>query len=617
MSATPSSPPPSESKPTRDLPHIPLEVLLQIAAHLDVPSALNLSRTCKGLRDAGECKVWEMVDVTSGWDPEGDSGAEFDIPSVNSYHTRGDTVYRKLENVLGALKAYTFRIECVRALRIEPVDGTPSSKRGSMFVILLQLLAAQVKRLDIVPLPWPGEYLLQSHPDINHKAFVDTFNWASFPFPKLAHLRYGYELDGAEPVDEWMMRMSGLEELEYSCAQDGYGQYPSKSKGRPPLMRLKRLTFNNLRAEDGDMDITLAILATLLENSPNLEYLRLKGTWHPRARDKALKAMAKLEHLKTVVVVQGEDSIPSVDVGMDYEGGIEFQHFGKQTMRFEEAVVENLGWDEMHELRFESLRIPRVKNLRRLTILTTPRLPLEDYISLSIGPSPLKTGHLSPFFFQYIQRNPQLSIILFLFLEEPFPSAYNAHSVEPEYFVDPPRWEMEGHRGATIRQYTVGRIEQFWHIRTLSRSLDHKSGMAYVGARRVWQDFTHFRGRTVPRHVLEEVYKAADLSLESIEGGRELEMPDAAWAILRDWRETAGDESEVEDDFTDEDLDGDEMDTEDDDEEDEDGASDGGWGLGQAMADNVDDVDGDGWVDTDDDGEYDDYDGESDDPLGM
>lgn len=46
---------------TRGLPHIPLEILQQIACHLDRKSAFALTLTCKGLRDAGETKLYETV----------------------------------------------------------------------------------------------------------------------------------------------------------------------------------------------------------------------------------------------------------------------------------------------------------------------------------------------------------------------------------------------------------------------------------------------------------------------------------------------------------------------------------------------------------------------------
>jgi hypothetical protein len=226
------------------------------------------------------------------------------------------------------------------------------------------------------------------------------------------------------------------------------------------------------------------------------------------------------------------------------------------------------------------------------------------------------------FFLHYIRRNPLLDTILFLFLEEPFPSVYMADYVEPEYFVPPPRWAPEGHRGAIFRQYTSGiHGEELWHIRALSRSLDHESGLSYVGARRQWQDFTHYKGRTVPRNILEAAYNAAGFKdLQWLEGGRNLELGDgeSGWRVLREWRITASDESEVDDDFTDAELTGTDMDT--DDEEDDDDVSNGGWGIGghNHLMDQAGIEDDDGWADTDDDGEYDENDDEDDDdPLDM
>lgn len=56
-----------ESEPKRTIPYIPLKVQIKIAQWLDLESARSLSTTCKALRDAGEIKVWEMLDLTSGW----------------------------------------------------------------------------------------------------------------------------------------------------------------------------------------------------------------------------------------------------------------------------------------------------------------------------------------------------------------------------------------------------------------------------------------------------------------------------------------------------------------------------------------------------------------------
>lgn len=49
------------------LPHIPLEVSQQIARYLDRKSAYALTLTCKGLRDAGETRLYSLIDLTSGY----------------------------------------------------------------------------------------------------------------------------------------------------------------------------------------------------------------------------------------------------------------------------------------------------------------------------------------------------------------------------------------------------------------------------------------------------------------------------------------------------------------------------------------------------------------------
>jgi hypothetical protein len=54
----------------RCLPDIPVDVLRLIAENLDRASAFALTLTCKSLRDAGEIKVWETLDLTTGYDRE-------------------------------------------------------------------------------------------------------------------------------------------------------------------------------------------------------------------------------------------------------------------------------------------------------------------------------------------------------------------------------------------------------------------------------------------------------------------------------------------------------------------------------------------------------------------
>lgn len=182
-----------------ELPHIPLEILQKIAGHLDRKSALALTLTCKGLRDAGETRLWSELDITSGWnEPIGEclllthdskqvgvkpcwckefsmrtrlGGSRGSYRMGTSTHTTDErgfplpdpdaaawlalqkTAHERCLNALRALEAYEYRAQCVRSVRLEPSDGVDGSTAKNMMA-LLTLVAPYIKHLDIVPLPW-------------------------------------------------------------------------------------------------------------------------------------------------------------------------------------------------------------------------------------------------------------------------------------------------------------------------------------------------------------------------------------------------------------------------------------------------------------------------------
>lgn len=55
----------ADKKP-RVLSPIPLEVLQVIGSHLDRHTACQLALTCKGLRDAGESRIWRCIEYEHG-----------------------------------------------------------------------------------------------------------------------------------------------------------------------------------------------------------------------------------------------------------------------------------------------------------------------------------------------------------------------------------------------------------------------------------------------------------------------------------------------------------------------------------------------------------------------
>lgn len=87
--------------------------------------------------------------------------------------------------------------------------------------------------------------------------------------------------------------------------------------------------------------------------------------------------------------------------------------------------------------------------------------------------------------------------------------------------------------------------QDLWHLRSLSRCVPERN---YVDTKRVWRDWTRYQNRTVPRSIMEEVYKASGDEMEFLEGriGATLGGGDAPWAILRAWRDTVDDDEALE-----------------------------------------------------------------------
>lgn len=62
---TVSEPVLSLAKP-RGIPHLPLEICIEISRHIDLQTGRNLCLTSKQFREIGEYRVWRFLDVTSG-----------------------------------------------------------------------------------------------------------------------------------------------------------------------------------------------------------------------------------------------------------------------------------------------------------------------------------------------------------------------------------------------------------------------------------------------------------------------------------------------------------------------------------------------------------------------
>lgn len=103
--------------------------------------------------------------------------------------------------------------------------------------------------------------------------------------------------------------------------------------------------------------------------------------------------------------------------------------------------------------------------------------------------------------------------------------------------IRPPcQWVESGTRGIVVRVYGGTNSDSpLIHLRALTRMTSVNSS-AILTNRRSWLHMSWYKGLTVPFHILEDVYRIAGQSLEILEGGRQLELPQTAWSTLDKWR---------------------------------------------------------------------------------
>lgn len=116
------------------------------------------------------------------------------------------------------------------------------------------------------------------------------------------------------------------------------------------------------------------------------------------------------------------------------------------------------------------------------------------------------------------------------------------YSATPDPDRDPSTWCDKRINGSTIRSYANG-VDDMFHIRRLELlNVDPKLYHQYNpdsmhecdgGADHLWKDQTYFEGRAVPIPVLDQIYQMIGEKRTWSTSGRELKLPDEAWALLR------------------------------------------------------------------------------------
>jgi hypothetical protein len=175
---------------------------------------------------------------------------------------------------------------------------------------------------------------------------------------------------------------------------------------------------------------------------------------------------------------------------------------------------------------------------------------------MPIIPSTGETQHLSTSFIRQLRHAPALTSICIPSTGKAFPADYTPPSVETAHYVDPYSWETGNHQGAIIRRFKTDIVpgqnepaDEFWHIRILAKvPASAESSDTEEGGQRIWRDFARFEGKTVPHNVLEAVYAESMYTVNDMRGLRRrgFGKDESGCDILKEWRETAGEDSDDE-----------------------------------------------------------------------
>lgn len=184
-----------------------------------------------------------------------------------------------------------------------------------------------------------------------------------------------------------------------------------------------------------------------------------------------------------------------------------------------------------------------------LTILTQPHLPAIEHISLPIE------EHSEPYLLvpsDLIMSLREASNVRFVCMPYSTASIFNdflpgfPDAPEP---INPSRWEAEGHRGMIIYEFRpLEQRVELWHIRVLVK-------VPGADVRR-WIDYTRYRGKAVPKEVMERVYSLGRVNLHDDydDGGRLGHLDDwyepCPWQLLEAWYEDAHASEDESDDLS-------------------------------------------------------------------
>ncbi|KAK4686839.1 hypothetical protein P7C73_g3281, partial [Tremellales sp. Uapishka_1] len=529
------------SRATPTLLSLPKEVLQIVASHLDIKTALSLVVACKAVQAVAESRIWRDVNLTL-------PPHYGEYPLIQPHRcessrycawARGEA--RRAE--VRAREAARIRIrEIIRCghrgdnrfshvQKVEIMDRVGSNNGNIEFLALVHLHVKEIIIRPPLTHVFDHMWVLPYHATFLYK--VRDFD--GVPFPSLVKL--DITLSEVCDVKDLILILRStpyLRALTLDTAKSAEDADQDGDEGgcdrcqewvREELPTLPVFNLKHLTVTTGTYSHqTTETLNDIIDAAVNLTHLTFTGKTLPDA----VFTHSSLKHLdlRTMTLAAVTESM--------YE--------------FEE-VVSLVACDCIRDHAGERLEVttnPEEPGIRHLVIRLDYSTPVPPPARINAFPTPpCETTCIHPDVLSWIAGS-LLEMVL-----------YCPSDIEARVY-DVGEWEAKGIRGCLIRSFTHNEKELF-HTRLYSRSIEREgfdygehlspgdcrlevtdddgnyASKIYTTSHQVeWQDATHFAGYVVPMSVIRKMEM-----VEGIHGpwsGRGIEVSDAAWQVLEDWK---------------------------------------------------------------------------------
>ncbi|WWC72967.1 uncharacterized protein I206_106931 [Kwoniella pini CBS 10737] len=555
---------------TSPIEQLPSELKLRVVSYLTKSDANNLAITSRSLQDAAESSIWstilismpekweyqkrlwEKIRILGGWKVQNKLTPENEdlLNSFNSTMTQIDwssiqgepywevrclKFLARINQVLSALERHSARISWIKKLELDfpQIPGDPFAKYENLHE-LIKLIRNNLRIFKI-----GAEVLDLRLMDTNHKSLEpctsDCFNHVGFTALHSLKL-HTLDIDLSEFYRSdceisRVLQIAG-DSVQYLILGPNWSELlgPRKRKEAHEsinLSLLKSLTLHHLDPR------AFPAIYRIIKAAPYLENLSIHcskdgGAWADYSEDLSsteVKTLREHNGLKRV----------------EWYGGLYarwcFEKISEEGFDNVKITVQNQDIGSESETYIENILVPPFASLKVILVPCRTTKWSRHLAAPDWAKAPPPRNSISPHVINHLRQAPNLLAIQFSCLS----------NLSIEEALDSSKWNDKRVNGVLIRCYTNQATgEEFYHFKRLElltvqpKIYDHQYAEKYETMRKAgeirWVDHTSFRNATVPPPILNKVYKLLGQSIEWQEPGRNMELPESAWQVLRLWR---------------------------------------------------------------------------------